>query len=424
MPALNKKEVVIIVDAWSGGKYLIPAFQALGYFCIHIQSEFVPTVFENDNNLAATRSDVHIVHNGDVEILVGALNIYKVKAIIAGSEGAVSLADNLNEIFGLAFKNSYNLSIARRNKFHMQDRLAQNGLDSINQKIVTNIKELREWLAQNERRPVVLKPVQSAGTDGVFICHGIEDAENALNIILAKKDLFGDANLQVLCQEFLDGEEFVINGIACQGQYFFTELWRSQKKQRDGSPVYDVQYLHYQNDTGFSTLTNYTTKVCQSLGFSNGAFHAEVMITPRGPVLIEIGARVAGGADPYIVEECLGHSQISKLVQAVIHPQIFLRELHQQHDFTGHRRAAYIFMISPNTSKVLRTPEKNLIAIPGVVSVNYHYDVGDIQKVTKDLLSSPGLIIAIQDDKLLLDETIDKIRRVESDFYRLDLELI
>lgn len=95
----------------------------------------------------------------------------------------------------------------------------------------------------------------------------------------------------MLCQEFLAGEEFVVNGIACQGEYFFTELWQSKKQQRNGFPVYETQYLHYRNDAGFDVLAAYTAQVCQALGIENGAFHAEVMMTPSGPVLIEIGAR-------------------------------------------------------------------------------------------------------------------------------------
>ncbi|MCX2195169.1 hypothetical protein LD112_25290 [Pantoea agglomerans] len=121
-------------------------------------------------------------------------------------------------------------------------------------------------------------------------------------------------------------------------------------------------------------LTAYTAQVCQTLGINNGAFHAEVMMTSGGgPVLIEIGARVAGGADPYIIEECLGHSQISKLAQAVLHPAKFLQECRRQHDFSGHRRAAYVYMISPSPGRVQVSPEEKFIKIDGVISVNYHY---------------------------------------------------
>lgn len=421
MPILNNKEVIVIIDAWSGGRYLIPAFQALGYFCLHVQSPFLPAVFVADNQLAIARSDRHIVHDGDIETLLNTLQPYAIKAILAGSEGAVALADRLNDALALAFSNRFELSAARRNKFLMQEQLARRGVASIKQQLTADCDELQQWLASHDRWPVVLKPVQSAGTDGVFICHDLAQAIQAFDAILAKKDLFGSPNWEVLCQEFLAGEEFVINGIACQGEYFFTELWQSKKQQRNGFPVYETQYLHYRNDAGFDVLAAYTAQVCQALGIENGAFHAEVMMTPSGPVLIEIGARVAGGADPYIIEECLGHSQIGKLVQAVLHPEVFLQEVRRQRDFSGHRRAAYVFMISPSTGRVQSSPEVRFIAIDGVISVNYHHVPGDIQQETRDLLSSPGVVIAIRDNPALLKQTIAEIRDVEGDFYHSGL---
>lgn len=423
MPILNNKEVIVIIDAWSGGKYLIPAFQALGYFCVHVQSPFLPTVFVADNQLAIARSDRHIVHDGDIETLLNTLRPYAIKAILAGSEGAVALADRLNDALAIAFSNQFALSAARRNKFLMQEQLARRGVASIKQRLIADCDELQRWLASHDRWPVVLKPVQSAGTDGVFICHDLAQALQAFDAILAKHDLFGSHNREVLCQEFLAGEEFVVNGIACQGEYFFTELWQSKKQQRNCFPVYETQYLHYRNDVGFDVLTDYTTQVCQALGIENGAFHAEVMMTPSGPVLIEVGARVAGGADPYIIEECLGHSQIGKLVQAVLHSGIFMKELRRQYDFIDHRYAAYVFMISPCTGLVQSSPEARFIAIDGVISVNYHHSPGDIQQETRDLLSSPGVIIAIRDTPALLKQTIAEIRDVEDDFYHSGLKV-
>ncbi len=424
MPPLNRKSVVIIIDAWSGGKYLIPAFQALGYFCIHIQSPFVPDIFAHDNELTIAQSDKNIVYDGNIKSLLEILSHYTVKVILAGSEGAVSLADQLNALLGLKFSNQTELSAERRNKFLMQEQLASKKIASIKQRLVSHREALQDWLMTHHHWPVVLKPVQSAGTDGVFICHTQQEAEDAFNDILSRRDLFGNTNEAVLCQEFLKGTEFVVNGIACQDHYFFTESWYSKKKYYKGFPVYETQYLYYKNDANFDVLAHYTKQVCHALGIRNGAFHAEIMLTESGPILIEIGARIAGGADPYIIEECLGHSQISKLTQAVLHPELFLEDSKKQRTYTDHKQAAYIFMISPFQGKVKKQPEVPFINVDGVISVNYHYQIGEIQQETRDLLSSPGVIIVIQENKQALDNTIAEIRRMEDHFYQTDLDII
>eukprot|EP00887_Chlorella_sp_A99_P004549 scaffold57.g4549.t1 len=263
---------------------------------------------------------------------------------------------------------------------------------------------------------------ESAGTDGVAICYTREQAVAAFATIIAQRDLFGQPNVRALCQAYLAGEEYVVNGVACDSRYFFTDLWHSRKRLCAGVPVYETQYLRYRNDAVFNELTAYTAAVCQALDIRNGPFHAEVMLTDRGPVLIEIGARIAGGADPYVTEQCLGHSQVGKLVQAVVRPDTYLREEQADSaDYRDHCRAAYIYMISPYAGLVRATPETSFIAIDGVISVNYRYAHGDMQDRTHDLMSSPGVVIALGADAAQLDQTIAAVRAAEAAFYQTHL---
>lgn len=421
MSLVQRKKIIIIIDAWSGGKYLIPAFQSLGYFCLHVQSPFVLPVFDTDNQLAAARSDRHVVHDGHLEGLLETLSCYQVQAVLPGSESGVQLADQLSAALGLGFANGLAHSPARRDKHAMQAAIAEAGLASIEQCLVDDLATLRSWLAKHNRWPVVVKPRQSAGTDGVAICHTREQAEAAFAAIVAKQDLFGQQNLNALCQAYVAGEEYVVNGVACDGRYFFTDLWHSGKRQCAGAPVYETQSLRYCHDAEFEALTAYTAAVCRALDIRNGPFHAEVMLTDNGPVLIEIAARIAGGADPYVIEQCLGHSQVSKLVQAVVRPAAFLREQVRPPDCPAHRHAAYIFMISPHRGVVQDTPEADFIAIDGVISVHYHYARGDIQAPTLDLISAPGVVIALAADAARLKATVAEVRMAEAAFYRTHL---
>lgn len=422
MYVLNKKQVIVIVDAWSGGKYLLSSFQGLGFYCIHIQSGYVPPIFLEDNAQAIARSDKHIVYDGNINSLVKILRGYSIKALIAGSEGAVNLADELNHLLELPFCNTYSLSAARRNKFLMQNALTSAQLLSISQKQVSSQQELSQWIQQQQNWPVVLKPVQSAGSDGVFICHNMDEAYQAFDFIMGKPDLFKNPNRHVLCQEFLEGTEFVINGVVCAGNYFFTEGWCSLKKKYKGNPVYDTQFLCYHPDPHFEILCGYTKQVCQAVGIVNGAFHAEIMLTPKGPRLIEIGARIAGGADPYITETCLGHSQVSKLVQSVLHPKKFIREAQEYCFDSESLQAAYVYMISPKTGKVSTIPNEKFFNVPEIVSINYHYDINEIQQETRDLISAPGVIIIIHSDRKKLQDTIVKLRTIETNFYEKSIE--
>ncbi|KUI97647.1 ATP-grasp domain-containing protein [Vibrio sp. MEBiC08052] len=423
MPEVYNKDVIVIVDAYTGGKYLINAFQSIGYKVIHVESQFTPDYFLQDQKFVRSQADKTITYDSKLDELVEVLKEYSIKAIIAGSEGAVELADTLNEAIGLTFSNDFSLSNARRDKYVMQQTLKQAGVPSIRQAKVSTKTELSNCLSDIADWPVVIKPLKSAGTDGVSICYSMKSAQEAFDHIIDKLDMFGQTNTSVLCQEFLEGVEYVVNGVARNNNYFFTELYESKKRFVDGNPVYDEQILRYVNDECYSSLTDYTQLACQALGIKNGAFHAEVMLTENGPVLIEVGARVAGGADPYIIEETLGHSQISKLVDAVIRPDFFFNSVVQQRNVNHchHKQAAYVYMISPDEVFIKSELLPYIKNVPGVISAKYHYKVGDLQPKTVDLLTAPGVIMIIKEDYSSLMATIKEIRQIEKNFYELEL---
>lgn len=55
--------------------------------------------------------------------------------------------------------------------------------------------------------PVVLKPTDSAGSDGVKLCHNFDEAKTHFEYLLTVEAVNGGYNTEVLCQEFLRGKE-------------------------------------------------------------------------------------------------------------------------------------------------------------------------------------------------------------------------
>lgn len=64
-----------------------------------------------------------------------------------------------------------------------------------------------------------MKPVQSAGTDDVFLCSNADEAEVAFTRILGKRNGLGLINEAVLAQEFLQGKEYVIDKVSKDGAH-------------------------------------------------------------------------------------------------------------------------------------------------------------------------------------------------------------
>ena len=66
-------------------------------------------------------------------------------------------------------------------------------------------------------------------------------------------------------------------------------------------------------------LLNYTNRVLDALGMKNGASHAEVILTPTGPCLVEMNCRVQGGDGnwrPLAQALTGGYSQVEACVDA------------------------------------------------------------------------------------------------------------
>jgi phosphoribosylamine-glycine ligase len=71
-----------------------------------------------------------------------------------------------------------------------------------------------EAFLKKESYPVVLKPIESSGSDGVKVCYTFDEARALFELIMSTRMIDGGANPGVLAQEFLSGKEYIVdNGV-------------------------------------------------------------------------------------------------------------------------------------------------------------------------------------------------------------------
>lgn len=61
-------------------------------------------------------------------------------------------------------------------------------------------------------------------------------------------------------------------------------------------------------------IGDHAARVCRALGLTHGIFHIEIILTSRGPRLIEVNPRIAGGAIPDLVAAATGQNLFGLLV--------------------------------------------------------------------------------------------------------------
>src|SRR5438445_4825252 len=180
------KKVFVIVDAYTTGRFVAPLINANGYPCIHIQSSkeiipaFMPT-FIKGNFIK------NIIYDGDIRSVVECLSNFEVIGVIPGAETGVILADLLGNSLGLYASNNLQLSNARRNKYEMVNCLMKHEIPHAKSFRSIHLDEILQWVEVHEKFPVVVKPLSSAGSDGVKICNNMSEVLNAFNAIMNVK---------------------------------------------------------------------------------------------------------------------------------------------------------------------------------------------------------------------------------------------
>lgn len=77
----------------------------------------------------------------------------------------------------------------------------------------------------------MLKPLASAGSDGVYFAASEAEARTAFDTILGGRNVFGADNGAVLIQEFLQGTEYVVDSVSHRGQHRVCCLWEYDKRK-------------------------------------------------------------------------------------------------------------------------------------------------------------------------------------------------
>lgn len=131
-----------------------------------------------------------------------------IEACIAGGEAGVDLADALSEHLGLRTNGTQIPN--RRDKKVQQELIRKTGLRSVRQACGKTFDEVKDFL-MTEQFPLVLKPVESAGSDGVKLCHSFQEAKEHFELLMASQMVNGGGCPAVLCQEFLRGKEYVVD---------------------------------------------------------------------------------------------------------------------------------------------------------------------------------------------------------------------
>jgi hypothetical protein len=302
-----RDEAVVIVDTFSTGLYLAYLCHLKGYRIISLTSGDIQSLAGmipeglNFTFVESISYPSNLDEAAAVEVLVAQLSAlpWPIKVILPGAETGVELADQLSSHFGLR-TNGTSQSEARRNKYVMGETVRSAGIRAVKQLQSRTWSEIAAFLAEWQPSPyrVIVKPMDSAGSDDVTLCRSEEEVQRAFGHILGKVNGLGLVNESVLVQEYLEGQEYVIDMVSRDGEHKLVGIWEYDRRPANGASFVCHGQWHRtisDNPDYYGQLVEYEKKVCTALGIRNGPSHGEVKWYKEAPILVEVGSRCHGG---------------------------------------------------------------------------------------------------------------------------------
>jgi len=246
-----------------------------------------------------------------------------------------------------------------------------------------------EAIAAAERigRPLIVKPSRNSGSRGVTRL-GPGEGEKAL-LSAFEYALRESRDASAVIEEYVEGPEFSIEILAWDGR---PHVLTVTDKVTTGAPHF-VETGHseptLEPPEAAKAIADAAVAGVKALGIDWAAAHAEVKLTSRGPVLMEIGARLGGD---FITTELVPRSTGIDMVEGAINLALGrVPDLRPRHAPQG----ASIRYLTPKGGKVVGlSGVEKAKAMPGVKIVVVDVGPGDQVPELKSSLCRIGHVIA------------------------------
>ena len=153
------------------------------------------------------------------------------------------------------------------------------------------------------RWPIVVKPTGGAGSAHVSFASD-DDA-----LLAACQEVLESGAGDVLVEEYVGGNELAVNGIVDRaGDLLVTDVWLYDRRESHGVPNLYYQTIKVGTGPLFWRLAKYAAAIVEALELRRAPIHMEVKVDDEGPCLIEVGARLPGGNQPFLASLLHGRS--------------------------------------------------------------------------------------------------------------------
>jgi len=429
-----QEECIAIVDAFSTGACLAYEASRRGYGIVHVLSlepsdELAAMVPAHLRGALPWLATLHV--SSELPLGEGAAKLAaelrrvcegrgaRLAGVAAGAETGVKLADELSEAirseaWAGVQSNGTEMTEARRNKAEMGEAVRRAGVRAVRQLRADRWPPVAAWLesewrldAARDEEPclLIVKPLESAGSDGVTKCETVGQVKRAVERLVGSVNGLGQVNEGVLVQEFLQGTEYVVDSVSRNGVHKVVAIWVYDRRPTNGASfVLHGQALLGSADPVVAPLVAYAETVLDALHLEHGPAHMEVKLCPPDlkqpdrltPCLVEVGARCHGAEGFWIsiAKECCRDDQATAALDAYLDPARF-DERPPLPPPTLHASGCIKYLLTHKAGTLQAVDQKALATLTSLPSYRGHeifLDLGKPVIPTKDCFSWGGCV--------------------------------
>src|SRR5512133_185198 len=366
---------------------LLENARALGYeVCVVDGSESAPLLAEADHRIVRSFTEVERVL-ADLE----AQGIEPAAVATMGSDQAVLPTARLAERLGLP---GLPLETARTvaDKRRMRKAFVKAGVRCPRGREASGFEEA-EQAFHELGAPVVVKPVDGSAQRGVTEVRSEGELAPAFDRALA-----ASRTGAVVLEQYLDGDEYTVNGFLLEGEYFPMSVTR---RLLHPPPPLGVCISHrypslLPNEDELFVQAHATSR---AVGLETGPSYVQVRIQDGVPWVIEVGARLGGGKDAELAKLVTGFDAVRANVLWAL-GELSGGDLERAEPVA---RCGQVRFVVAQPGRIVRLDATAALALDGVHEVGFYWREGMTLPPLISGAERLGYVLVSADDEDELD---------------------
>ena len=183
---------------------------------------------------------------------------------------------------------NYETAVKATDKYDMIKAFKEHGVPSPWFFVADSLEELKAHKA-DVSFPCIIKPTDNAGSRGVIKIYSFQELIDNYEYAHSCS-----RHGKVIVEECLDGPEVSVEVMVVNGVVNILQI--TDKKTTEAPHFVELGHTQPSQlpEATQEAIRDVTVAACQAIGIDKGPAHVEMKVTNRGPVMIELGARMGG----------------------------------------------------------------------------------------------------------------------------------